>query len=86
MQIESGEVLELNELRRAAKPVRLPSARICIDSGSIGDVVDDVVIKTAATPQRRRHRASIIAINSCWRSRGDSGDCGRGFAGVDAGQ
>src|SRR3954467_4879911 len=62
MQMESGEVLEFDELG-ARKAGTVTVGRICIDSGSIGDVVDDVVIKD------RRHLSEdgivlpIIAIN-----------------------
>ena len=62
MMIESGEVLEFDELgaRRAGE---VPVGRICIDSGSTIDVVEDLIIKD------RRHLSEdgfvlpIIAIN-----------------------
>jgi ribonuclease J len=62
MMIESGEVLEFDELgvRKAGK---VPVGRVCIDSGAMGDVVEDVVIKD------RRHLSEdgivlpIVAIN-----------------------
>jgi ribonuclease J len=60
--IESGEVLELDELG-ARKTDRVNAGRVCIDSGSRTDVVEDLVIKD------RRHISEdgivlpIIAIN-----------------------
>jgi ribonuclease J len=62
MMIESGDVLEFDELG-ARKQGRVNVGRICIDSGSRGDVVEDLVIKD------RRHLSEdgfvlpIIAIN-----------------------
>ena len=62
IMIESGDILEFDELgvRKAGK---VPVGRICIDSGSMGDVVEDLVIKD------RRHISEdgivlpIVAIN-----------------------
>jgi ribonuclease J len=60
--MESGDVLEFDELG-ARKTDRVPVGRICIDSGSRGDIVEDLVIKD------RRHLSEdgfvlpIIAIN-----------------------
>ncbi len=62
MLIESGDILELDELG-ARKTGRVNVGRICIDSGSRTDVVEDLVIKD------RRHLSEdgfvlpIIAIN-----------------------
>src|SRR6201993_1746990 len=62
MLIESGDILELDELG-ARKAGRVNVGRICIDSGSRTDVVEDLVIKD------RRHISEdgivlpIIAIN-----------------------
>jgi len=63
MMIESGEVLEFDELG-ARKAGQVPVGRICIDSGgSMADVVEDLVIRD------RRHLSEdgivlpIIAIN-----------------------
>ena len=62
MMVESGDVLEFDELG-ARKQGRVNVGRICIDSGSRGDVVEDLVIKD------RRHLSEdgfvlpIIAIN-----------------------
>jgi ribonuclease J len=62
MLIESGDVLEFDELG-ARKTGRVNVGRICIDSGSRTDVVEDLVIKD------RRHLSEdgfvlpIIAIN-----------------------
>lgn len=62
MMIESGEVLEFDELG-ARKAGTVPVGRVCIDSGSTIDVVEDLIIKD------RRHLSEdgfvlpIIAIN-----------------------
>src|SRR3954463_15384944 len=62
MLIESGDILEFDELG-ARKAGRVNVGRICIDSGSRADVVEDLVIKD------RRHLSEdgfvlpIIAIN-----------------------
>jgi ribonuclease J len=62
MLIESGDVLEFDELG-ARKAGRINVGRVCIDSGSSTDVVEDLVIKD------RRHLSEdgivlpIIAIN-----------------------
>ena len=62
MMLESGDVLEFDELG-ARKGERVPVGRVCIDSGSRGDVVEDLIIKD------RRHLSEdgivlpIIAIN-----------------------
>ena len=60
--IESGDILEFDELG-ARKAGRVNVGRVCIDSGSRTDVVEDLVIKD------RRHLSEdgivlpIIAIN-----------------------
>ena len=62
MMLESGDVLEIDELgaRRSGK---VTVGRVCIDSGSASDVVEDLVIRD------RRHLSEdgivlpIIAIN-----------------------
>jgi ribonuclease J len=62
IQLESGDVLEFDE-RGARKAGKVTVGRICIDSGSRTDVVEDLVIKD------RRHLSEdgivlpIIAIN-----------------------
>ncbi|HEX5243993.1 MAG TPA: ribonuclease J [Tepidisphaeraceae bacterium] len=62
MMLESGDVLELDELG-ARKAGRVTVGRVCIDSGSAGDVVEDLIIRD------RRHLSEdgivlpIIAIN-----------------------
>ncbi len=62
MMIESGDILEFDELG-ARKAGRVAVGRVCIDSGSRGDVVEDLIIKD------RRHLSEdgivlpIIAIN-----------------------
>src|SRR5882757_8146803 len=62
MMIESGDVLEFDELG-ARKAGKVAVGRVCIDSGSMGDVVEDLVIRD------RRHLSEdgivlpIVAIN-----------------------
>jgi ribonuclease J len=62
LMIESGDILEFDELG-ARKAGRIAVGRICIDSNSMGDVVEDLVIRD------RRHLSEdgivlpIIAIN-----------------------
>ena len=62
MMIESGVILEFDELG-ARKAGKVAVGRICIDSNSMGDVVEDLVIRD------RRHLSEdsivlpIIAIN-----------------------
>jgi ribonuclease J len=60
--MESGEILEV-DTRGARKSGRVPVGRVCIDSGTIDDVVEEMVIRD------RRHLSedgivlAIIAIN-----------------------
>ncbi len=62
MMIESGDILEFDELG-ARKTGEVTVGRVCIDSGSMADVVEDLVIRD------RRHLSEdgivlpIIAIN-----------------------
>src|SRR6185437_12621948 len=62
MMMESGDVLEIDELG-ARKAGRVTVGRVCIDSGSSSDVVEDLIIRD------RRHLSEdgivlpIIAIN-----------------------
>jgi ribonuclease J len=62
LMIESGDILEFDEIG-ARKAGRVAVGRICIDSNSMGDVVEDLVIRD------RRHLSEdgivlpIIAIN-----------------------
>ncbi len=60
--LESGEILEFDELG-ARKAGTVPVGRVCIDSGSTGDVVEELIIRD------RRHLSEdgfvlpILAIN-----------------------
>ncbi|HKD91360.1 MAG TPA: ribonuclease J [Terriglobales bacterium] len=62
IMLESGDVLEFDELG-ARKAGQVPVGRVCIDSGSLGEVVEDLVIRD------RRHLSEdgivlpILAIN-----------------------
>lgn len=80
--LESGDVLEFDELG-ARKLEKVPVGRICIDSGSRTDVVEDLIIKD------RRHLSEdgfvlpIIAINKLTGSVESIPEIVmRGFAGV----
>jgi ribonuclease J len=61
--LDSGQTLEIDEVG-ARKGDRVPVGRVCIDSGTIDEFVDDIVIRD------RRHLAAdgfvlpIIAINN----------------------
>jgi ribonuclease J len=85
MLIESGDILEFDELG-ARKAGRVNVGRVCIDSGSRTDVVEDLVIKD------RRHLSEdgivlpIIAINKLTgRVETDPEIVTRGFAGGENG-
>jgi ribonuclease J len=84
MMIESGDVLEFDE-RGARKAERVNVGRICIDSGSMGEVVEDLIIRD------RRHLSEdgivlpIIAINKLTGRVETSPEIVmRGFAGAPA--
>jgi ribonuclease J len=62
MLIESGDVLEFDELG-ARKTGRVPVGRICIDSGSMGEVVEDLIIKDRRLLSEDGFVLPIIAIN-----------------------
>src|SRR5207248_4250812 len=84
LMIESGDILEFDELG-ARKAGRANVGRVCIDSGSMGDVVEDLVIRD------RRHLSEdgivlpIIAINKhTGRVETSPEIVMRGFAGADS--
>lgn len=60
--VESGDVVEFDELG-ARKAGRVPVGRICIDSGSIGEVVEDLIIKDRRLLSEDGFVLPIIAIN-----------------------
>jgi ribonuclease J len=62
LMMESGDVLEFDELG-ARKIDKVPVGRICIDSGSRGDVVEDLVIKDRRHLSEDGFVLAIIAIN-----------------------
>ncbi len=83
--MESGEVLEI-DARGARKAGKVTVGHVCIDSGSVDDVVQDVVIRD------RRHLSEdgivlpIIAINrSTGRVESLPEIVSRGFAGAEDG-
>lgn len=82
MMIESGDILEFDELG-ARKAGRVNVGRVCIDSNSMGDVVEELIIRD------RRHISEdgivlpIIAINKLTgRVEGPPEIVTRGFAAV----
>ena len=82
MMIESGDILEFDELG-ARKAGRVNVGRVCIDSNSMGDVVEELIIRD------RRHLSEdgivlpIIAINKLTgRVEGPPEIVSRGFAAV----
>jgi ribonuclease J len=79
LMIESGDILEFDEL--GARPAgKVPVGRVCIDSGAMGDVVEDLVIKD------RRHIGEdgivlpIVAINKLTGRAESTEIVTRGFA------
>ena len=62
MLIESGDILELDELG-ARKAGKINVGRVCIDSGSRTDVVEDLVIKDRKHLSEDGFVLPIIAIN-----------------------
>ncbi len=84
IMIESGDVLEFDELG-ARKAGRVPVGRICIDSGSNGDVVEDLIIKDRRLLSEDGFVLAVIAINKltgCVESAPEI--VMRGFAGAPA--
>jgi ribonuclease J len=82
MMIESGDILEFDELG-ARKAGKVNVGRVCIDSNSMGDVVEELIIRD------RRHLSEdgivlpIIAINKLTgRVEGPPEIVSRGFAAV----
>src|SRR5919201_5878193 len=62
LMLESGDVLEFDELG-ARKTAKVPVGRVCIDSGSRADVVEDVVIRDRRLLSEDGIVLPIIAIN-----------------------
>src|SRR5579872_1532201 len=62
MMIESGDVLEFDELG-ARKTGKINVGRVCIDSNSMGDVVEDLIIKDRLHLSEDGIVLPIIAIN-----------------------
>jgi len=81
--LETGQTLEIDDLG-AREGERITVGRVCIDSGSLDDVVEDIIIRD------RRHLSEdgfvlpIIAINKhTGRSEGLPEIVSRGFIGAD---
>jgi ribonuclease J len=60
--VDSGDVLELDE-RGARKGARVTVGRVCIDSGSVDDVVEEVIIRDRRSLSEDGIVLPIIAIN-----------------------
>jgi ribonuclease J len=60
--LESGEVLELDE-HGARKAGRVPVGRICIDSGALDDIVEDIVIRDRRHLSEEGFMLPIITID-----------------------
>jgi ribonuclease J len=62
MMMESGDVIEFDGVG-ARKAARVAVGRICIDSGSMGEVVEDLIIKDRRLLSEDGFVLPIIAIN-----------------------
>lgn len=60
--LDTGDTVEIDE-HGARRGERVPVGRICIDSGSIDDVVEDVVIRDRRTLSEDGFVLPILAIN-----------------------
>ena len=60
--VDSGDVLEIDE-RGARKGARVTVGRVCIDSGSVDDVVEEVIIRDRRSLSEDGIVLPIIAIN-----------------------
>jgi len=60
--MDSGDVLEIDE-RGARKTARVTVGRVCIDSGSVDEVVEDMVIRDRRSLSEDGFVLPIIAIN-----------------------
>ena len=83
--MDSGDVLELDE-KGARKGGRVPVGRVCIDSGSVDDVVEDMVIRDRRSLSEDGILLPIIAINRhTGRVESVPEIVSRGFAGAEDG-
>ena len=62
LMLESGDILEFDELG-ARKAGRVNVGRVCIDSGSLGEVVEDLVIRDRKHLSEDGIVLPILAIN-----------------------
>src|SRR6202022_3106411 len=60
--LESGETLEINR-EGARRGEKVPVGRVCIDSGTIDEVVEDIVIRDRRHLSEEGFVLPIIAIN-----------------------
>jgi ribonuclease J len=83
--MDSGDVLEIDR-NGARKAGRVPVGRVCIDSGSVDDVVEEMVIRDRQHLSEDGIVLPIIAINrQTGRMEGLPEIVSRGFAGAEEG-
>jgi ribonuclease J len=81
--LESGETVEIDEVG-ARKGENIPVGRVCIDSGSLDEVVEDVVIRDRRNLSEDGFVLPIIAINKhTGRSEGLPEIVSRGFMSLE---
>jgi ribonuclease J len=81
--LESGETVEIDEIG-ARKGENIPVGRVCIDSGSLDEVVEDVVIRDRRNLSEDGFVLPIIAINKhTGRSEGLPEIVSRGFMSLE---
>ena len=61
--LETGDLLEFDDRGRAASAGRVTVGRVCIDSGAVGEVVGDMVIRDRKVISEDGIVIPIIAIN-----------------------
>ena len=81
--LESGETLEIDQLG-ARRGEKIPVGRVCIDSGSLDDVVEDMIIRDRRHLSEDGFVVPIIAINKhTGKSEGLPEIISRGFVSGD---
>ncbi len=81
--LESGDTLELDE-QGARKGPRVPVGRICIDSGALDDIVEDLVIRDRRHLSEEGFMLPIVTIDkSSGRAEGLPEIVSRGFISED---
>ena len=75
IMIETGDILEFDELG-ARRVGEAPVGRICIDSGSNSDIVEEIIIRDRKHLSEDGFVMPILAINKLTgKLDGLSGDC-----------